>query len=147
MRKTVSGFFALTLAASALTACSTQKETTAQAKNIPFEADFVSVTAWSYEVTGNMLTVTFEGDVKEREGFNTVSMPVHNSEGKTVQFYYALVNDSTIAVPVLLFEGEDGKVVDSENLEVSGTGAFHFEESVTFSEIPEGAELWVGFPE
>lgn len=45
MRKTVSGFFSLTLAASALTACSTQKETTVQAKNIPFEADFVSVTA------------------------------------------------------------------------------------------------------
>ena len=147
MNKTVSGILALALAALALTACSTQKETTAQAKNIPFEADFVSVTAWSYEVTGNTLTVTFEGDVKEREGFNTVSMPVHNSDGKTVQFYYALVNDSTIAVPVLLFEGEDGKVVDSENLEVSGTGAFHFEESVTFSGIPEGAELWVGFPE
>lgn len=146
MRKTVSGFFAL--AASALTACSTQKETTAQAKNIPFEADFVSVTAWSYEVIGNTLTVTFEGgDVKEREGFNTVSMPVHNSDGKTVQFYYALVNDSTIAVPVLLFEGGNGNVIDSENLEVSGTGAFHFEESVTFSGIPEGAELWVGFPE
>ena len=77
MRKTVSGILALALAALALTACSTQKETTAQAKNIPFEADFVSVTAWSYEVTGNTLTVTFEGDVKEREGFNTVSMPVH----------------------------------------------------------------------